>query len=185
MSTMAFRIASAAVLALLTGACTDMPTGPARDATVAPAAPVFSTSATGVQRWVEENLYDLTGSLVAYPCGEDGYTEQILMEGKVFQKSTITWDATGGIHSLTHSMPIGLRGVGQTTGAEYRVAEREHGVFNQGAMGQTTSTYQSYLTFSSPELGVRGRLILGGRFVVNASGDVIFERPILRADCTE
>ena len=185
MSTTAFRIASAAVLALLVGACTDAPTSPVRDATVAPSAPVFSTTATGVERWVDEELYDLTGSLVAYPCGEDGYTEQILMEGKVFQKYSVTWDASGGVHALIHSMPIGLRGIGQITGAEYRVAEREHGVFNQGTMGQTTSTYQSFLTFSSPELGVRGRLILGGRFVVNANGEVIFERPILRADCQE
>jgi hypothetical protein len=185
MSSMTCRIATAAMLVAILSACNDAPTAPARDA-LAPSAPALTASATsGAERWIEEDIYDLTGALVAYPCGESGYTEQILMEGKVFVRYTLTWDGAGGIHALTHSMPIGLRGVGQTTGAEYRVTEREHGTFNQGEMGQTLGTYQSVLRIASQELGLRGRLTLGGTYVINANGEWIFDRPILRADCSE
>lgn len=185
MSSMTCRIASAAMLTVLLSACTDEPTSPARDV-LTPSAPALAVSATnGAERWIEEDLYDFTDALVAYPCGENGYTEQILMEGKVFVSYTVTWDGAGGIHALTHSMPIGLEGVGQTTGAKYRVTEREHGVFNQGAMGQTFGTYQNVLRISSQELGLRGRLTVGGTYVINANGELIFERPILRADCQE
>jgi hypothetical protein len=105
------------------------------------------------------------------------------MEGQLFTRYTITRDASGGIHALTQSMPIGLRGIGLTSGAEYKITEREHGTFNQGAMGQTASTYKIFLNASAPSIHVRARLVAGGTFVVNANGQIVFERPVLRADC--
>ena len=182
MSLHSLRVASAALLIVALGACDRAPTSPAR--VVSAAAALNATDANGVERRVEERLSDFTGSLVAYPCG-DGYTEQILLEGQVFTRYTVTWSASGGVHSLTQSMPVGLRGVGLTSGAEYKITEREHGTFNQGAMGQTASTYKSFLNFSAPSIHARGRLVLGGTFVVNANGEVVFERPVLQADCSE
>lgn len=183
MSTMALRIASAAVLAVLTGACTDAPTSPTRDP-LAPTVAALSESATTIaERFIQEALYDYTGSVVQYPCGQNGETEWILMEGKLFERFTVTSDGAGGIHALTHSMPVGLKGVGLTTGAEYRISERDHGTFNSGTMGQTAGTYQDFLLIAAPELGLRGRLTVGGTFVINANGELVFERPILRADC--
>ena len=183
MSYTAFRGGvSAAVLFLvaIAGACDRAPTSPAR--TTVPAA--ASLAAGGIDRDVQEHLSDFTDAIVAYPCG-DGYTEQIRMEGKVFTRWTLTYDGSGRLHSLTHSMPIGLRGVGVSSGAEYKITEREHGTFNQGAMDQTTSVYKSFLNFSAPSIHARGRLILGGTFVVNANGEVIIERPTLQADCEQ
>jgi len=183
MSTMACRIASAAVLAVLVGACSDAPTSPATGRQTPTSFPTSASAA--VERWVTENLYDYTGIEVSYPCGENGYTEFIRMEGKLFERFTTTVNPAGGFTSLIQSMPVGLRGVGLTTGAEYRITEREHGVFTSGSMGQTTSAYQHFLTISSPELGVRGTLVIGGTFTVNANGELITERPILRAQCRE
>ena len=110
-------------------------------------------------------------------------TKSYLLEGKLYERYTTTSDGAGGLHALTHSMPVGLKGVGLTTGAEYRISERDQGTLNQGAMGQTAGTYQDFLTIAAPELGLRGRLTVGGTFVINANGELIFERPILRADC--
>jgi hypothetical protein len=163
-------------------ACDRAPTSPA----AAPVrdVPSLARDVNGVEREVREQLSDFTDAIVAYPCG-DGYTEQIRLEGQVFTRFTVTRDASGGLHSLTQSMPVGLRGIGLSSGAEYNVTEREHGTFNQGAMGQTSSTYKSFLNVHAPSLHVRGRLVLGGTFVVNANGELVFERPVLRADCQE
>jgi hypothetical protein len=181
MSLISFRVASAALLMAIAGACDRAPTSPAR--TVPQSAALTATSANGAFRWVGEHVYDLTDALVAYPCG-DGYTEQIRLEGKVFTRYTLTADGSGGVHSLTQSMPVDLRGIGLTSGAEYRVTEREHGTFNQGWMEQTASTYKSFLDISAPSIHARARLVLGGTFVVNANGELVFERPIVRADCS-
>jgi hypothetical protein len=170
-------------LIVATVACDRAPTSPA----AAPIRDVPSLAArdvNGAEREVQERLSDFTDAIVAYPCG-DGYTEEIRLEGQVFTRYTITRDASGGLHSLTQSMPVGLRGIGLSSGAEYKVTEREHGTFNQGAMGQTTSTYKSFLNLHAPSIHVRGRLVLGGTFVVNANGELVIERPVLRADCQE
>lgn len=176
MSFQTLRVASAALLTFALAACDD--NAPGSRARALPTGPSLT-----VERWVEERLSDFTGALVAYPCGE-GYSEQILMEGQVFTRSTITWTPSGGLHALTQSMPIGLRGIGLTSGAEYKITEREHGTFNQGAMGQTTSSYKSFLNFHAPSIHARGRLIVGGTFTVNANGEVVIDRPVLRADCS-
>ena len=180
MSPISFRVASAVLLVAIGGACDRAPTSPAH--AVPQSTALTATSANGAVRWVDEQLYDLTDALVAYPCGE-GYTEQIRLEGKVFTRFTFMFNESGGVHAFTQSMPVDLRGIGLTSGAEYRVTEREHGTFNQGWMEQTVSTYKSFLDISAPSIHARARLVLGGTFVVNANGEVVFERPILRADC--
>ena len=78
-------------------------------------------------------------------------------------------------------MPIGMGGVGLTTGADYRIAQTESSVFNT-AMGEA-GYYQHSLRVSAPELRLQLRLVIGGRFTTNANGEVVVERPILRADC--
>ena len=171
---------SVALLAVLVSACERAPTSP----TNAVSARLATSTSRGAEREVIERIYDFTDALVAFPCG-DNYTEQVRMEGQIFERYTITRDESGGYHSLIHTMPIGLRGIGLTTGAEYRITQREHGVFHAGAMEQTQSSYQSLLRVSAPAIGLRASLVLGGKFVVNANGELVFERPILRADCRE
>jgi|SoiMetStandDraft_2_1073263.scaffolds.fasta_scaffold241248_2 hypothetical protein len=182
MSTVLLRAAGAFVLAAVTSACDATPTSPLSDPPRPAVASFAASSAIGADREVVERFSDFTDVLVSYPCG-DGYTEQIRMEGQIFERFTITRDGSGGLHARTHTMPIGLRGIGLTSGAEYRVTEREQGAFNQGAMEQTASTYKSFLFVSAPSIHVHATLILGGKFTVNANGELVIEKPTLRIHC--
>src|SRR5688572_240837 len=101
MSLNSFRVASAALLVAIAGACDRAPTSPAR--AVPQSVALTATSANGAEREVREEVYDMTDALVAYPCG-DGYTEQIRLEGKVFTRYTVTVNGSGGLHSLAQSM---------------------------------------------------------------------------------
>ena len=180
MPTSPFRILPAALLAALLAACDVTPSSP-----TAPAAGAFSPTAlaAGAVREVEENVYDLTDSFVQIPCG-DSYTEVVQLQGQIYERFTLLWDAKGGLHASLHTMPVGMRGVGMESGAEYRIAERETGVFNATPMSEN-STYTLKLNVHAPALGVRARLVIGGRYVINANGELVVEREVLRAECSE
>lgn len=182
MPTISIRIATVALLATVASACDRAPTSPSSLVAAARTVSLSENTTDGAEREIVERLSDFTDTLVSFPCG-DGYTEQVRMQGAIFERYTITRDGSGGVHVLIHTMPVGLRGIGLTTGAEYGISAREHGVFNQGAMEQTVSSYQSRLVVSAPEIHLRAALVVGGGFVVNANGNVVIERPVLRSDC--
>lgn len=189
MRTDIFRRMSLVLTAALLVACGDAPSSPARP--VAPRAASMasiatgaaSPSAMGATREVQETLYDLSDTFVRFPCG-DGYTEVVRLEGQVYERWTTVWDAAGGVHASLHTMPVGLRGVGLESGAEYRIAERESARFNQTPMA-VNSRYELELDVHAPALGVRARLVLGGRYTINANGVVVVERERLRAECSQ
>ena len=173
------RIAPSLLVIAFAAACSDGPAAPARTAP----APVFA-AAQGADRSVREGFYDYDGSVVQLPCGPDGaYTEEIQLSGKIYVRQTTMFDASGGAHIVDHTMPVGLGGVGLTSGATYRISEREHLVFNSTAT-TGNSTYRLDLKFSAPEIGVRGRLVLGGHYTFNESAGIVVERPTLHGECT-
>ena len=178
------RGGSAVLIATLFIACDQSPTDPTLQSSrlVASSAAATSLAENGDGAWreVTEDLYDLSDVVVSFPCG-DGFTEDIKMRGQLFWRSTVTVDGAGGLHTVLHTMPIGMGGVGLTTGADYRIAQTESSVFNT-AMGEA-GYYQHSLRVSAPELRLQLRLVIGGRFTTNANGAVVVERPILRADC--
>lgn len=180
MPTSPFRILPAVLLAALLAACDVAPSSP-----TAPAAGALSPTAlaAGAVREVQENVYDLADSFVQFPCG-DGYTEVVQLQGQIYERYTLVWHDKGGFHATLHTMPVGMRGVGMETGAEYRIAERETAVFNATPMTET-STYTLKLNVHAPALGVRARLVIGGRYVINANGELVVEREVLRAECSE
>lgn len=188
MSTSLWRLLPPALLAALLAACDVAPSSPTAPAVPAvpatPTAGVFSPTAlaVGAVREVQENIYDLTDSFVQFPCG-DGYTEVVKLQGQIYERFTLLWHAKGGLHAQLNTMPVGLRGVGMETGAEYRIAERETGVFNATQMAEN-STYTLKLNVHAPALGLRARLVIGGRYVVNANGELVVEREVLRAECS-
>ena len=186
MFTRSFRVASVALIVTLGVACDQAPTDPTpvHSSTFvqsAPTAPSLAANGGGVWREVTEDLYDFSDVVVSFPCG-DGFTEDIQMHGQLFWRSTVTENGAGGLHTSLHTMPIGMGGVGLTTGAEYRIAQTESSIFNTSAMGET-GFYQHSLRVSAPELRLQLRLVIGGRFTTNANGQVVVERPILRAAC--
>ena len=188
MSSPSFRLAAVALL-LATAACADRgATGPmpgaiaGRHDSASPVRFAHDADPFSPHREVTVDTIDLAGSTVAVPCGEDGYTEMMQMEGKIFVRTQDVRDEAGGFHSIVHSMPVGLRGIGLESGAEYRLSEHEHGNFNDNGMGRGSS-YQIRLSWHAPALRARGTWVLTSHFTVNANGDLVRERSELRTEC--
>ena len=189
MPTVFLRRISAALCAALLAACSDTPSSPLAPSASRVASGVRSTNATsaanatGAARELQEFLYDLSDSFVQFPCG-DGYTEVVRLEGQIYERWTVMRDAAGGLHASFHTMPVGLRGVGQESGAEYHISQRESGNFNETMMA-VNSRYASKMNVHAPALGLRARLVLGGHYTINANGEVVVEREVLRAECSQ
>lgn len=176
----------AVALLTLAAACSDASTAPRpADVQADRASPklMLGMDAGGEpRRELTTDVYDLSGSLVQLPCGEDGYTEEIEMQGQIFASYALVRDAAGGLHVTAQWMPVGMRGVGVTSGAEYRVAEREHIAFNGNQMN-ALGIFRHTIDFHAPAIGVRGSWVVTGRWVTNANGEVVMERQGIHAEC--
>jgi hypothetical protein len=170
------RLAGVVLLALV-AACDGAPSGPAR----APAA-LLAAADGGAQRDVRERLIDLDGLVVELPCGPDAFSESVRLHGQIVVRQTRTFDGAGHFHMVEHAMPVGLGGVGLASGAAYRVSEREHLVV-LGTQSTSVGTYRYEVKLSAPEIGVHGRLVLGGHYTANETGGVVVEHPTLRGEC--
>ena len=58
--------------------------------------------------------------VVSVPCANDGAGEDVLVTGFLHVLITGTLDASGSLHTTTHFQPMGVSGVGLTTGDVYR-----------------------------------------------------------------
>jgi hypothetical protein len=79
-------------------------------------------------------------------------------------------------------MPIGVRGVGETSGEEYRVREAEHATYSQKA-GGATGSFRQTLRLAGRDSGRRFRLVSFGHYAVNANGELVVDRSELRLEC--
>ena len=91
-------------------------------------------AASAAQRTVEESLYDLSDSVFRFACSDDGEPlpidegEAVRLEGNIFERLSVLYDGAGGLHYTLDTMPVGMRGVGLTSGEEFRVSEKQpHG----------------------------------------------------------
>jgi hypothetical protein len=57
---------------------------------------------------------------VSVPCANGGAGEDVLLTGFIHVLITGTLDASGSLHTTTHFQPMGVSGVGLTTGDVYR-----------------------------------------------------------------
>lgn len=180
------RLAAVAFFAVA-AACSEASTGPVprspngKTDKSSPAL-ILASQDAGARREVREQLYDLAGSVVMLPCGEYGLTEEVAIEGKIFEKVQWIDDAAGGVHITSSWMPIGIRGVGLESGAEYRIAERENIAYNGTQMG-ATNAYRYSLTWQAQELGTRGTWTIESKVIVNANGEYVVERGNVGATC--
>src|SRR5687768_17140076 len=109
----------AALAALITLAACDAaaPTEPSTARTLAPATAVASTATSaGAERLVYETLHDVEGSELFVECADGGVSESVVLTGKIFERFTVVLDPAGGERSVYHTMPVGLAGVGATSG---------------------------------------------------------------------
>ena len=134
----------------------------------------------GSERIVEESLYDMSGSSYAIECQDGQLTELVALQGRIFERWTLLYNASGGIHLGYHTMPVGLVGVGTESGEEYRVKEQEHGSFRQTLMGATGS-YRQSLRLQSRTSARSFEMVVRGHYTVNANGEiaVVREKPVV------
>ena len=163
-------LAAIAAFTLITTACDRAPVEPADRS----ASPQFSN---GVERSVDQALYDVTGSFFVFACTDDGEVlpidqgEQVEMQGQVFERVTYMMDGAGGYHFLYHTMPVGLRGIGVTSGEEFRVIERDHGVANQRYAG-VVGRYRQEFKMVGRDTGRTFWFVFSGTYLIGQDGTV-------------
>src|SRR5687767_14458351 len=167
------RFALIALAALAACDSGDSPTGPLASR-AEPSATSLSSS-NGAERSVVEALYDLTGSSTQIECENGQSSELVALEGQIFERFAVIYDASGGIRTSYHTMPVGLRGVGSESGEEYRVKEQDHGTFTQTLMGLTGS-YRQTLRLVGRTSGRSFSMVVRGHYAINANGEIAVER---------
>jgi hypothetical protein len=141
-----------------------------------------SSAATGAQRVVYEALHDLQGSEIWVECGDGTVSEAITLTGKLFERFTGVLDPAGGEHTVYHTMPVGLAGVGSVSGEEFRVKWQDHGVSSETLM-VSGGSYRQTLRLVGRVSGRSFALVVSGRYTINANGEVVVYRERLVAEC--
>lgn len=142
----------------------------------------------GAERTVFEALYDQSDSFYAFACSEDGEVipeddaELIDMEGQIYERLVFLIDGTGEYHYQMHSMPVGLRGIGVTSGEEFRVIEADHRSGSQRSAGGTGS-FHGHLKMTGKDTHRTFWLRFGGHYNVAPDGTVKVSRDILSSEC--
>jgi len=174
--------ALAAVLVL--AACdAAAPTESSSSRASAPAIALTSAeTAEGAEREVYEALYDQEGSEVSVVCSDDTQSEPVILSGKIFERFTVVFPPTGGQHTVYHTMPVGLSGVGSVSGEPFRVKARDHGSFVQTTMSEGGSYRQTW-SFVGRDSGRSFGLVVRGHVQLNANGEVVVDREKVVADC--
>jgi len=149
---------------------------------VAPISTTAQSNVGGAERWVDERLFDVAGSLIGVECTDGRLSELVELEGQIFERFAVVSNPAGGFHAVYHTMPIGLRGTGAESGEEFSVKWQDHGSFGQTAMG-LVGTYRQVLKMLGSTSGRSFSLIVKGHYTINANGDIVIERENLAADC--
>ena len=167
-----------AVIALAACDRSDTPSSP----TTAPISTSAQSNAGGAEGWVEENLYDVTGSLFGVECTDGRLSELVELQGQIFERFTVVSNPAGGFHAVYHTMPVGLKGTGAESGEEFRVKVQDHGSWGQTTMGLVGS-YRQVLKMVGTTSGRSFSLIVRGHYRINANGEIVVDREKLAADC--
>jgi len=178
------RQAALLAASILLAACGDTPAQPSEHRLQA--SPLARAAAGSTQRTVEERLIDM-GDIPNHTridCEDGRASELVRLEGHIYERTIYQVNAAGTYHVTRHTMPIGLRGVGATSGEEYRVREADHGTHTQRATGATGSFRQT-LRLVGRDSGRRFLLVFSGHYAVNANGELVVDRSALRLECDE
>jgi hypothetical protein len=165
------------VVAVSVAACDAQPTQPAPSPIALP-----TSIASSVERTVESYVSSFDDVFTQFIC-EDGTTSELVaLEGQLFTRNTVTLNPAGTYHITSHSMPIGLRGVGVETGQEYRVKEQEHMSVRQAEIGYS-GTLRDVFVLIGRQSKETYKLVTISHYVVTPQGKVVIERQKERWEC--
>lgn len=156
--------------------------------TAAPIAAARPNVASASAHEVEESLISLDGVHFSFACSVDGEPidpeqgELVAMQGQIYEKFTTRRDAMGGYHVTLQVMPVGLSGVGVTSGETFRAIEREQAAYNQTQAG-FNGAWRSELKLTGTETGRVLWLVSTGTYRLSAEGDLVVEREALTTRC--
>ena len=178
MSSYTRRIGLVAVAVVL-AACESQPTAPAASPSVSP---LPTKAASSVERTVETSLSSFEGVLTQFIC-EDGTTSELIaLEGELFTRNTTTLNPSGTYTLTSHSMPVGVRGVGLESGQEYRVYEQTHYAVSQRDVAYS-GTYRNVILLRGRESMEAFKLVTIAHYVVTPDGRVVVERQTVHSEC--
>jgi len=93
-----------AVLALAACERSDTPTAPALVAATSTAA---ESNAGGAERWVDERLFDVTGSFFGVECADGRLSELVEVQGQIFERFTVVSNPAAASTPSTILCPSG------------------------------------------------------------------------------
>ena len=164
--------------AMLVAACDTQSAAP-----TAPVASKIPSSASGnVERFLEEWVSDMSGVSTKFFCADGTETELVALEGKIFTRDATTVVPSGAIIFTSHSMPVGLRGVGTVSGHEYRVKEQRHYAVSQREPGYA-GTSRTVFDLTNQVTMKTYKLVQVSHYTVDANGEVVVEREKIREEC--
>jgi len=169
-----------AAFASLLAACDRGPTAPGEAA--AERAALAASASGSAERVVKEYLYDMSDSFTQVECPDGTQSELVALEGKIYESFALVWDAAGGVHVRFGTMPVGLRGVGVTTGQEYRVFERDHFTGNQLMTGNVGS-YRESFGLVAKQGGPSFVVSIKGNYKVLPTNEFVVERERVSVEC--
>ena len=143
----------------------------------------------GAERVVQQNLYDLSDSFFTFPCSADGELlpetdgELIDIEGHIFERISAVADGAGGHHFNLNTMPVGLRGVGES-GEEFRISETDLSVANQRLDG-IAGTFREELKLVGRDTHRTFWLRSSGHYLIAADGTIKVSRDTLTTECRQ
>jgi hypothetical protein len=177
MSTLSKSLVAAGSALLLAVGCADSSTEPVSG----PALAANQTQA-GVQSTLYTWVEDVTGVAYQIDCGPDVPSEAVVLTGQMSYLFNVVVDGRGGVHITSNARPVGLSGVGQSSGEEYRVAEHSHESWLTTPTVRTGS-YRSRLTMVGRESKQRFSVIYSGHFAVNANGELVVGKSDYQVEC--
>ncbi|MDF1503911.1 hypothetical protein [Roseisolibacter sp. H3M3-2] len=166
------------LLAALLAACAGDVAAPAEPA----AAPRFSRGEQG--NGTIAVTHSMDGRIIPLYCGDE-FREWITLSGSVVERRNFVstgQPGTGGeTIAVSHTRPLDLRGVGETTGHEYRVDDRDS--YRQESFEGSGGVIRHTMRARNLVTGDAYLLQYAQRWNFDAEGNLVTHREMERADC--
>jgi len=150
---------------------------------------VAQAANSSAERVLTQTLYDLSEGTFVFGCSADGGLlpdgegEPLILEGHILERFSLVTDPAGGTHYSVKTRPLNVRGIGETSGEEFRITESVHFVGNERFEGETL-TYRQNFKLAGKETHRTFWVVASGHYLILADGTIRLHRDTLRVGCT-